>query len=46
MSCWRLVLLYGGFLEVAGRIRFSDLFNGLEDSCKLTYLAFFVCLLL
>ena len=26
---------------MAGSIRFSDSFNGLEDSCKLTYLAFF-----
>ena len=29
------------FSKVAGSVRFSDSFNGLEDSCKFTYLDFF-----
>jgi len=42
MSCWQPILLYRHFFEATGGIRFSVLFNGLEDSCKHTYLEFSV----
>ena len=34
--------LVRAFFKVAGSIRFSDLFNGPEDSYKVKYLDFFV----